>query len=298
METQTKALVLRNPAVPGGMLLPLAGSLDSYISAVNGVAVLDAAEEKRLAARLRDDGDLEAAQQLVLANLRHVVHIARGYLGYGLAFGDLIQEGNIGLMKAVKRFDPRVGVRLISFAVHWIKAEIHEYIVRNWRMVKIATTKAQRKLFFNLRRLKGRLGWMNKAEVEAVARDLKVKPEEVLHMESRLSGADVSFSATPEDGDEHYVPEDWLKDDSDPYAAIEQVEWDQHLEGRMKNALTTLDARSRDILNRRWLAEKGKQGLQQLADKYGVSAERIRQIEAAARKKLRKAIEAEEPALA
>ena len=298
METQAKALVLRNPAAPGGMLVPLVGSLDAYITAVNSVPLLDAAGEQRLAAQLRENEDLEAAQQLVLANLRHVVHIARGYLGYGLAFGDLIQEGNIGLMKAVKRFDPRVGVRLISFAVHWIKAEIHEFIVRNWRMVKIATTKAQRKLFFNLRRMKGRLGWMNQAEVAAVARDLKVKPEEVLQMESRLAGRDVSFSATPEDGDEHYVPEDWLRDERDPYAALEQVEWDQHLEGRMKQALTTLDARSRDILNRRWLAEKGKEGLQELADKYGVSAERIRQIEAAAMKKLRKAIETSEPALA
>jgi RNA polymerase sigma-32 factor len=291
-KTQAQAVAIR---IPAALPVPLTGSLDAYISAVNAVPALDVAEEQRLARRLREDNDLDAAQQLVLANLRHVVHIARGYLGYGLAFGDLIQEGNIGLMKAVKRFDPKVGVRLISFAVHWIKAEIHEYIVRNWRMVKIATTKAQRKLFFNLRRLKGRLGWMNKAEVEAVARDLKVKPEEVLHMESRLAGADVSFSATPEDGEEHYVPEDWLKDENDPYAALEQVEWDQQLEGRMKKALTTLDARSRDILNRRWLSAKAKEGLQELADKYGVSAERIRQIEAAAMKKLRKAIEAEEP---
>jgi RNA polymerase sigma-32 factor len=292
--TQTKVLALRNPTA----LLPLTGSLDAYIAAVNGAPLLDGPEEIRLARRLRDENDLGAAQQLVLSNLRHVVHVARGYMGYGLALGDLIQEGNIGLMKAVKRFDPDVGVRLISFAVHWIKAEIHEYIVRNWRMVKIATTKAQRKLFFNLRRMKGRLGWMNRAEVEAVARDLKVKPEEVLQMESRLSGHDVSFSATPEDGDEHYVPEDWLRDESDPYAELEQVEWNGHIENRMRAALTTLDERSRDILNRRWLAEGAKEGLQELADKYGVSAERIRQIEVAAMKKLRKAIEAEEPVAA
>src|SRR5690349_17236027 len=189
------ALVLRPGAA---LMLPLAGSLDAYISAVNSVPVMDAAEEQRLAKQLRESNDLDAAQQLVLANLRHVVHIARGYLGYGLPFADLIQEGNIGLMKAVKRFDPKVGVRLISFAVHWIKADIHEYVVRNWRMVKIATTKAQRKLFFNLRRLKGRLGWMNRAEVQAVAKDLSVKPEEVLQMEARLAGHDLSFNATPE----------------------------------------------------------------------------------------------------
>src|SRR5687768_7887606 len=202
--SKTTALALRPPTA-----LLATGSLDAYIAAVNKIPVADAAEEVRLATRLREDQDLDAAQQLVLSNLRHVVHIARGYLGYGLPFADLIQEGNIGLMKAVKRFDPDVGVRLISFAVHWIKSEIHEYIVRNWRMVKIATTKAQRKLFFNLRRLKGRLGWMSRAEVEAVARDLNVKPEEVLQMEARLAGADMSFNATPDDGEDAYMPEDY-----------------------------------------------------------------------------------------
>ncbi|MGQ0586567.1 MAG: RNA polymerase sigma factor RpoH [Gammaproteobacteria bacterium] len=281
-------MVLRKPTATA--LVPLAGSIDAYISAVNSLPVLDAAAERALAQRLRDGNDLDAAQQLVLSNLRHVVHIARGYLGYGLPFADLIQEGNVGLMKAVKRFNPDVGVRLISFAVHWIKSDIHEYVVRNWRMVKIATTKAQRKLFFNLRRLKGRLGWMNRAEVEAVAKDLSVKPEEVLQMEARLAGADLSFNATPEDGDEHYVPEDYVADSKDALAEIENAEWTAHREAAMKQALETLDARARDILMRRWLKDE-KEGLQQLADKYGISAERVRQIEAGAMKKLRKAIE-------
>src|SRR5689334_21680624 len=219
--SKVTAVALRQPAA----LVPLAGSIDAYISAVNGLPVLDAEAERALAIKLRQEQDLQAAQQLVLSNLRHVVHIARGYLGYGLPFADLIQEGNVGLMKAVKRFDPEVGVRLISFAVHWVKSEMHEYIVRNWRMVKIATTKAQRKLFFNLRRLKGRLGWMNRAEVAAVARDLNVKPEEVLQMEARFAGADLSFNATPEDGEEHYVPEDYLADSRDALAEIEHEEW-------------------------------------------------------------------------
>jgi RNA polymerase sigma-32 factor len=289
--SQATSVALRSPAV----LVPLAGSIDAYITAVNTLPLLDAKAERQLAVRLREEEDLEAAQQLVLANLRHVVHIARGYLGYGLPFADLIQEGNIGLMKAVKRFDPAVGVRLISFAVHWIKSEIHEYIVRNWRMVKIATTKAQRKLFFNLRRLKGRLGWMNRAEVEAVARDLDVRVEDVLQMESRLAGGDMSFSALPEDGEDTYVPEDYLADEKDALAELEQAEWTERREAAMREALAGLDERARDILNRRWLQEQ-KEGLQELADKYGVSAERIRQIEAGAMKKMRKAIEAEIPA--
>jgi RNA polymerase sigma-32 factor len=287
--TKARALVLKQP--PAAALMPLAGSIDAYIAAVNALPVLDAAAERQLALRLRDDQDLQAAQDLVLSNLRHVVHIARGYLGYGLPFADLVQEGNIGLMKAVKRFDPEVGVRLISFAVHWVKAEIHEYIVRNWRMVKIATTKAQRKLFFNLRRLKGRLGWMNRAEVEAVARDLNVRPEDVLQMEARLAGADMSFNATPEDGDAHYVPEDYLADTRDALAEIEDEEWTARREQAMKGALESLDARARDIVQRRWLEDE-KEGLQALADKYGISAERVRQIESASMKKLRKAIEA------
>lgn len=288
--TAVNAVALRQPT----MLSPLAGSLDAYISSVNRLPVLSAEDERRLAEKLRDDEDLDAAKTLVLSNLRFVVHIARGYMGYGLPLGDLVQEGNVGLMKAVKRFDPDVGVRLISFAVHWIKAEIHEYILKNWRIVKIATTKAQRKLFFNLRKSKTHLGWMTQSEVEAVARDLKVKPEEVLQMESRLGGADVSFSATPDDGEESFVPEDYLADRSDQFAAIEEAEWQDAREERMKQALVTLDARSRDILQRRWLSDDSKAGLQELGDEYGVSAERIRQIEVAAMKKLRKAIEVDE----
>ena len=288
----SSALVMRSTGLP----VPMSGSLDSYIQSVSRIPLLTPDEESRLTHRLHDDNDLGAAQQLVLSNLRFVVHIARGYAGYGLQLADLIQEGNIGLMKAVKRFDPNVGVRLISFAVHWIKAEIHEYILRNWRIVKIATTKAQRKLFFNLRKSKTRLGWMTQAEVEAVARDLHVKPEEVLHMEARLGGADVSFSATPADGEEGaIVPEDYLTASDDPGSELEREDWAEQRQTRMEAALGGLDARSRDILSRRWLREGDKAGLQELGDEYGVSAERIRQIEAAAMKKLRKAIEEEVP---
>ena len=290
----SKAIVLRQP----GMLAPLSGSLDAYIASVGQIPLLSAEDEKLLAERLHIEGDVTAAQQLVLSNLRFVVHIARGYMGYGLPLADLIQEGNIGLMKAVKRFDPGVGVRLISFAVHWVKSEIHEYVLKNWRIVKIATTKAQRKLFFNLRSSKTRLGWMNQAEVERIAAELNVKPEEVLQMESRLGGADVSFSASPDDGEESsFVPEDYLADRHDAYSAIEEAEWQDAREARMSTAMAALDDRSRDILKRRWLADESKAGLQELGDEYGVSAERIRQIEVAAMKKLRKAIEVEaEPA--
>ncbi len=283
------AVALRQTAA----LIPSAGSLDSYIAHVNQLPLLDAEQERRLAVKLRDDSDLDAAQQLVLSNLRHVVHIARGYMGYGLQLSDLIQEGNIGLMKAVKRFDPDVGVRLISFAVHWIKAEIHEFVLKNWRIVKIATTKAQRKLFFNLRSSKKQLGWLTPSEAADIARDLNVKPEEVLQMEQRLGGGDVSFSATPSDGeDAAYMPEDYLSDGTDEIAAIEEAEWQDAREQKMHRALSALDDRSRDILQRRWLTDGEKTGLQELADEYGVSAERIRQIESAAMKKMRKAIEA------
>ncbi|TDU25778.1 RNA polymerase RpoH-like sigma 32 subunit [Panacagrimonas perspica] len=289
MSSSTTALALRPAALP----VPMAGSLDSYIHSVSRIPVLEAQEERDLAHRLRDEGDLAAAQNLVVSNLRFVVHIARGYMGYGLQLADLIQEGNVGLMKAVKRFDPTVGVRLISFAVHWIKAEIHEFVLKNWRIVKIATTKAQRKLFFNLRSAKRRLGWMTSAEVEAVARDLKVKPEEVLQMEGRLGGSDVSFSATQSDDDEStYVPEDYLAVEDPSIKRIEDADWHEQRENTMRDVITQLDARSRDILMRRWLAEGEKAGLQELGDEYGVSAERIRQIEAAAMKKIRKAIEA------
>ena len=284
----TTAVALRANSLPA----PLVGSLETYIHHVSQIPVLNVDEERALAVRLKDKNDLAAAQQLIFSNLRFVVHIARGYQGYGLGLADLIQEGNIGLMKAVKRFDGDKGVRLISFAVHWIKAEIHEYILKNWRIVKIATTKAQRKLFFNLRGAKKRLGWMNAAEVEVIAKDLKVKPEEVRQMEARLGGADMSFSAVGSDDEDAYMPEDYLADSRNDIAAIEEMEWQDARENRMRSALTMLDLRSRDILNRRWLADGDKAGLQELGDEYGVSAERIRQIEAAAMKKLRKAIEA------
>ncbi len=286
---QTTALIPRQTMA----LTPLSGSLDSYIQSVGRIPVLAVEEEQKLAHRLRDEQDLAAAQKLVLSNLRFVVHIARGYMGYGLQLADLIQEGNVGLMKAVKRFDPDVGVRLISFAVHWIKAEIHEFILKNWRIVKIATTKAQRKLFFNLRSAKTRLGWLNQSEVEAIARDLKVKPEEVLQMEGRLGGADVSFSLSQEDSEDAYVPEDYLSVEDTSYAAIEEADYNEQRETRMRDAIAKLDDRARDILMRRWLHDGEKTGLQELADEYGVSAERIRQIESAAMKKLRKAIETE-----
>lgn len=287
--SNTTTLALRSPATA---LTPLSGSLDAYIGSVTQIPVLEPAEETRLARRLREDNDLAAAQQLVMSNLRFVIHIARSYLGYGLPFADLIQEGNIGLMKAVKRFDHGKGVRLISFAVHWIKAEIHEYILKNWRIVKIATTKAQRKLFFNLRSAKQSLGWLSPAEVKAIAADLKVKPEEVMQMEARLGGHDVSFNATPtDDEDGAYGPENYLVAESDDITVLENAEWQEEREGKMRTALAALDDRARDILNRRWLKDGDKDGLQELANEYGISAERIRQIEAAAMKKLRKAIE-------
>ncbi len=281
------------PAAPG-LAVP-AGTLEAYIQAVNSVPVLSAEEERRLAYRLRDHNDLAAAQQLVLSNLRFVVHVARGYSGYGLPQADLIQEGNIGLMKAVKRFDPDVGVRLISFAVHWIRAEIHEFILRNWRIVKVATTKAQRKLFFNLRGAKKRLGWLNREEVDAVARDLGVSPRDVMEMESRLAGQDVGFDPREGDDDDDralLAPATYLGDDSeDPSLVLEAEDWAEFNHERLHAALETLDERSRDILQSRWLSEH-KVTLQELADKYGVSAERIRQLEANAIRKLRQAMTA------
>ncbi|MEQ8798444.1 MAG: RNA polymerase sigma factor RpoH [Salinisphaeraceae bacterium] len=288
--TTANAIKLHSQRLPA----PQSGSLGAYVQAVSGIPVLDMDEEQRLARRLRDDSDLEAAQTLVLSNLRFVVHVARGYAGYGLPLGDLIQEGNVGLMKAVKRFDPDVGVRLISFAVHWIRAEIHEFILRNWRIVKVATTKAQRKLFFNLRSAKKRLGWLNDKEVKAVADDLGVKPETVLQMERRLSGGDVSYNALPTAGDDEnvYSPEDYLAtgEEYDPAAGVENGDWESHQHSNLSRALTTLDDRSRDILNSRWLNEDGKTGLAELGQKYGVSAERIRQLENSAIQKLRKAM--------
>ena len=266
------------------------GSFDAYMDKVSRIPVLSREDEAALAQRFRNEGDLDAARQLVLSHLRFVVHIARGYSGYGLPLGDVVQEGNVGLMKAVKRFDPDVGVRLVSFAVHWIRAEIHEYVLRNWRLVKVATTKAQRKLFFNLRKLKKNLAWLSAEETQAVARDLKVSPEEVTEMEKRLAARDLSFDPVPEsseDGDESYSPAAYLPSpDADPAVQIENAEWEDATGDRLQAPMQTLDGRSRDILVSRWTGD-GKATLHELADKYGVSAERVRQIEANAIKKLR-----------
>ncbi|HEY7672434.1 MAG TPA: RNA polymerase sigma factor RpoH [Gammaproteobacteria bacterium] len=268
------------------MLTGPVGSLDRYMQAVNSVPVLSAEEERALAVRFREQDDLEAARTLVLAQLRFVVHIARGYIGYGLPLGDLIQEGNVGLMKAVKRFDPAVGVRLVSFAVHWIRAEIHEYVLKNWRLVKVATTKAQRKLFFNLRRAKKRLGWLSHEETKAVAADLGVSEREVTEMEQRLSGHDLSFDPAPTDEDD-YSPSAYLPSaDSDPAAATERTDWESATQDRLETAIEQLDGRSRDIIARRWLTDD-KATLHELAAEYKVSAERIRQIEASALTKLK-----------
>ena len=265
------------------------GSLDAYLERVSHIPVLSREEERALAERFRSQGDLQAARHLVLSHLRFVVHIARGYSGYGLPVGDLIQEGNVGLMKAVKRFDPSLNVRLVSFAVHWIRAEIHEYVLRNWRLVKIATTKAQRKLFFNLRRLKKNLTWLSAEETRAVARDLGVAESEVTEMEKRLAARDLSFDPTPEsDDEESYSPAAYLPaPDSDPAVSVEDAESADDSSTRLKSALGRLDARSRDIVERRWMSYESKATLHELADKYGVSAERIRQIEASALGKLR-----------
>ncbi|MCW8923915.1 MAG: RNA polymerase sigma factor RpoH [Gammaproteobacteria bacterium] len=268
-------------------------NLNAYIHQVNSIAVLDADEERALATELQENGSVEAAQQLVMANLRFVVKIARGYMGYGLQLNDLIQEGNIGLMKAVKRFSPEHNVRLISYAVHWIKAEIHEFVIRNWKIVKIATTKPQRKLFFKLRSSKKRLGWFNKDEVQDVANTLGVKPETVLEMESRLSNYDVAFDAPESEDDEQaFSPSAYLTDQhADPARQLEVDDsQSQHLE-LMSISLQQLDERSRDIIQRRWLNED-KATLHELADEYQVSAERIRQIEQNAIKKLRVAFAA------
>jgi RNA polymerase sigma-32 factor len=265
------------------------GSLDAYIERVSRIAVLSRETEFELASRFRREGDLDAARDLVLSHLRFVVHIARGYGGYGLPVGDLIQEGNVGLMKAVKRFDPDIGVRLVSFAVHWIRAEIHEYVLRNWRLVKIATTKAQRKLFFNLRRFKKNLGWLSDSETRAIAQDLGVSAAEVTDMEQRLSSRDLSFDPAPDADEEDgsYSPSAYLPHpEADPSVAVEREQWDEDTAERLAQALETLDERSRNILRSRWMTEE-KLTLHELADQYGVSAERIRQIEANAIKKLR-----------
>ena len=265
------------------------GNIDAYISAVNRLPMLTHEEEMSLARKLRDNNDLGAAQKMVLSHLRLVVSIARGYLGYGLPHADLIQEGNIGLMKAVKRFDPDQGVRLVSFAVHWIRAEMHEFILKNWRIVKVATTKAQRKLFFNLRKNKKRLGWMNAEEVRTVAKDLGVPEATVREMESRLSGRDIGFEAPADaDDDAKPAPAAFLIDDgADPYENVSDADYADNQMDTLSDALSHLDKRSRDIIQRRWLDDNNKATLQDLADEYGVSAERIRQVEANAMKKMR-----------
>ena len=265
------------------------GSIDAYISAAFQLPVLSAEEEYDLAVRLRDQQDLRAAQTLVMSHLRFVVRIARSYSGYGLALPDLIQEGTVGLMKAVKRFDPDMGVRLVSFAVHWIKAEIHEYILKNWRIVKVATTKAQRKLFFNLRSSKKRLGWFSKEEIDGVAEDLGVKPETVVEMEARLAGQDVAFDGPLQDDEETPIatPAGYLADmRMEPSTQLEATDSEEQMKNRLLGALEDLDERSRAILEARWLGEQ-KATLHELADRYGVSAERIRQIEKSAMKRLK-----------
>ena len=280
------AMVANNLPIPSAL-----GSLDAYIGAVHQIPVLTVEDEQSLARRFRDGEDLDAARELVHSHLRFVVHVARGYNGYGLQLGDLIQEGNIGLMKAVKRFDPEMGVRLVSFAVHWIRAEMHEFILKNWRIVKVATTKAQRKLFFNLRKSKKRLGWMNDAEVTAVAADLNVSKREVLEMESRLSGRDIGFDAPPSDDDDDHAPPSpgayLMTQDEDPSQAYERADSEDNQLELLRQGMAGLDKRSRDIVMRRWLDDDNKVTLQELADEYGVSAERIRQIEANALKKMK-----------
>ena len=280
------------PALAGSALS--ASSLDAYIRQINGIAVLTADEERELALRLETQNDLAAAQQLIMANLRFVVKIARGYSGYGLPLADLIQEGNIGLMKAVKRFSTSHEVRLISYAVHWIKSEIHEFVLRNWRIVKVATTKPQRKLFFKLRSSKKRLGWFTNDEVNDVAQTLGVKPETVLEMESRLSGSDITFDPPTNDNDDehHFTPAAYLTNDgADPSAQLEHDDTRSQELGLMADSLRTLDDRSKDIIQRRWLNED-KTTLHELASEYQVSAERIRQIEKNALGKMRVAFEA------
>ncbi len=285
----SQALAARTWTLPSPV-----GSLDAYIGAVHRIPMLSSEDEQDLAREFREQGNLEAAKALVMAHLRFVVHVARGYSGYGLPLGDLVQEGNIGLMKAVKRFDPDMGVRLVSFAVHWIRAEMHEYILRNWRIVKVATTKAQRKLFFNLRKSKKRLGWLNAEEVRAVARDLGVPEATVLEMEARMSNYDVAFDA-PADADDDAPPAPalYLEDHgADPYRTVAEADQEGRDLDSLQHALTRLDARAQDIIRRRWLDADSKITLQELADEYGVSAERIRQIESAALKKMRASFEA------
>ena len=287
MNAQT-ALIARHPGLAGLAMAGPIGSFDAYLERVGRVPVLSRDQEQELAQRFRRDNDLDAARELVLSHLRFVVHIARGYAGYGLSMNDLVQEGNIGLMKAVKRFDPTVGVRLVSFAVHWIRAEIHEYVLRNWRLVKVATTKSQRKLFFNLRKMKKNLAWLSEAETQAVARDLGVEVSDVREMEQRLSARDMSFDPAPEaDEDENYSPAMYLPaSNADPALEVEREEWDENSSDRLELALERLDERSRSIVKRRWMTDN-KATLHELADEYGISAERVRQVETNAINKLK-----------
>ncbi len=283
-------------ALPMTIPLPLAaGSLETYIQSVNRVPLLSAKQEQEYARRFRQDGDVEAARQLVLSHLRLVVAVARGYLGYGLPHADLIQEGNIGLMKAVKRFDPTRGVRLVSFAIHWVKAEIHEYILRNWRLMKVATTKAQRKLFFNLRSMRNGLAPLGAAEIAHVAAALKVKPEEVVEMETRLAGRDVAFEAQDTD-EEAFAPVHYLAADpeAEPSRVLQAQEDEQLGAAALRRALESLDARSRRIVEARWLKEKDRATLHELAAEFKVSAERIRQIESKAMQKMKQVMQAQD----
>jgi len=284
----TTALVTRNQEIA---LAGPVGSLDAYIQAVGAIPVLSKEDEQALALRFRNENDLDAARELVMAHLRFVVHIAKGYTGYGLPLSDLIQEGNVGLMKAVKRFDPDYDVRLVSFAVHWIRAEIHEFVLKNWRIVKVATTKAQRKLFFNLRKAKKSLAWLSADETRAVAEDLGVTEKEVTEMEKRLHSRDAIFDPSPDaDDDENFTPAAYLPaPDSDPALQVEAADFNDDATTRMEAAMKILDERSRHIIEARWLTD-AKQTLHELADEYGVSAERIRQLEANAIKKLRNAM--------
>jgi RNA polymerase sigma-32 factor len=290
----TTALTLSNTT---HFVMPSAsGSIEAYIQAANRMPMLSEGEEVALARRFRDDQDLDAARQLITSHLRLVIAIARGYLGYGLPHADLIQEGNIGLMKAVKRFDPDRGVRLVSFAMHWIKAEIHEYILKNWRLVKIATTKAQRKLFFNLRSMKQSFATLGPEQVQEIARKLGVKPEEVVEMETRMTGGDVALEPAGEDEEERFAPIAYLAADTsvEPSAMLERKQYDRLQDEGLRDALAKLDDRSRTIVQRRWLVEDGEEAatLHELAAEYGVSAERIRQIEAKAMQKMRGALAA------
>jgi len=285
---------MSNVIQSNAMMPVTSGSIESYVARAARIPMLDAQEERELATRLYNDGDLEAAQKLIMSHLRFVVHVAKSYSGYGLPHADLIQEGNVGLMKAVKRFNPEVGVRLVSFAVHWIKAEIHEYVLKNWRIVKVATTKAQRKLFFNLRKNKKRLGWFNQEEVNVVAKELGVSTRDVVEMESRMTMSDSSFDLSNDDDDSspsNFAPTQYLEDKSSNVSEyVEQKDWQSQATRKLQNAMATLDERSQHIVRSRWLTED-KTTLQDLAGHYQVSAERVRQLEKNAMKKLKAAME-------